>query len=211
MPTRPKASAAPSVQPVTVAGKTSPAPGKPATAPGKPAPGKPAPAQGKPQGGYEVGRPSGRCFVSGVDIAPGDKIMAALRETPIGFERLDISPGAWASFDRAGILAFWQTTVPLPSARKKLFVDDDVLCSLFERLADTSEPTKLNFRFVLGLILMRKRLLVYETTRVENDREIWSLRFRGKQDLLDLLNPKLDEQQVAEVSAQMSEILNEEV
>ena len=30
--------------------------------------------------------------------------------------------------------------------------------SFFERLVDTTEPAKLNFRFVLGLILMRKRL-----------------------------------------------------
>jgi hypothetical protein len=90
-------------------------------------------------------------------------------------------------------------------------VDDGVLCELFERLASTTEPAKLNFRFVLGLILMRKRMIVYEDTRQEEGKEIWSVRFKGRDDRLNLLNPKLDEQQVMEVSQQLGEILNEEL
>jgi hypothetical protein len=42
---------------------------------------------------------------------------------------------------------------------------------LFERLGEATEATKLNFRFVLGLILMRKRRIVYETSRVEEGKE----------------------------------------
>lgn len=165
----------------------------------------------KPTQGYEVGRPQGKCVVTGRDIAPDEKLMAALRETPMGFERLDISMDAWADFDKTGVLGFWQTTMPRPESKKKLFVDDEVLCGLFERLAETTEQAKLNFRFVLGLILMRKRMLVYEETRYDSGREIWSVRFKGREDRLDLLNPKLDEQQVAEVSQQLGEILNEEL
>jgi len=86
-----------------------------------------------------------------------------------------------------------------------------VLCELFERLKDTVEEPKLNFRFVLGLILMRKRMLVYESSRSEDGKDIWTMRFRGKDDRLDLLNPRLTEQQVAEVSQQLGEILNEEL
>src|SRR5262245_50078167 len=100
---------------------------------------------------YEVARPQGRCHVSGRVIEPGEKFMAALRETPAGFERLDVAADQWESFDRAGVLAFWQAVMPRAEAKKRLFVDDTVLCELFERLADASEPSKLNFRFVLGL------------------------------------------------------------
>ena len=167
----------------------------------------------KPAGssGYEVGRPGGRCAVSGRAIEPGEKFMAALRETPEGFERLDVATEQWEAFDRTNILASWQTVMPRPEQKKKLFVDDEVLCTLFERLGDTGEPAKLNFRFVLGLILMRKRLVIYEDTRVEGDRELWSVRFKGRESRMDLLNPKLNESQVAEVSQQLGEILNEEL
>src|SRR5260370_33527591 len=114
--------------------------------------------------GYEVGRPGGKCAISGAEIAPDEKFIAALRENAAGFERLDISLPCWEQFDKKGIIAFWKTTMPRAEAKKKVFVDDEVLCGLFERLAETIEPSKLHFRFVLGLILMRKRMLVYEAT-----------------------------------------------
>lgn len=162
-------------------------------------------------GGYEVSHPHGRCAVCGRVIEPDQKLMAALRENPQGFERLDICQNCWPQFDRGNVLAFWQTVMPHTQVKRKVFVDDEVLCGLFERLADVSEPAKQQFRFVLGLILMRKKLLVYESSRKEQAGEIWSLRFKGKEELLDLLNPQLTEQQMHEVSAQLGEILNEEL
>jgi hypothetical protein len=176
-------------------------------------PNKPGAAPNKPGSAYEVSRPHGVCAVTARAIEPGEKLMAALRETPTGFERLDICLDAWPSFtDRQDVLAFWQTVMPAPEQKaKKLFVDDEVLCDLFQRLAGAAEPAKLNFRFVLGLVLMRKRMLVYESSRNDGEREIWSVRFKGREQLMDLLNPRLDEAQVSEVSQQLGEILNEEL
>ena len=144
-------------------------------------------------------------------LPPGTKIMAALRELSEGFERFETSLECWEQVDRTSLLAFWQTIIPQHEARKKVFVDDAVLCELFERLDKATEQSKLHFRFVLGLILMRKRMLAYESSRIEDGSEIWTVRFRGKEERLDLLNPQLNEQQVADVSQQLGEILNEEL
>ena len=178
---------------------TSPAP-NPAATPAQPA-----------SAGYHLARPQGRCAVTGTAIEPGQKFMAALRETPTGFERLDVTLDGWQQFDRTDVIGFWQTVMPHHEQKKKVFVDDNVLCEVFERLGSTTEPMKLNFRFVLGLILMRKRMIVYETSRSEGDREIWTVRFRGRDEKLDLVNPKLGEEEVVQVSQQLSEILNEEL
>src|SRR3954468_23432390 len=178
---------------------------------GTAAPANQSPQQSQQSAGYEVAKPLGKCAVTGEPIAIGGKVMAGLRETPAGFERVDVSMPAWAGFDRKDVVAFWQATMPALEHKKKLFVDDEVLCDLFERLKDTTEPPKLNFRFVLGLILMRKKMLVYETRRVEDGKDIWVLHFKGREDKLDLLNPRLDEAQVAEVSQQLGQILNEEL
>ena len=161
--------------------------------------------------GYEVARARGQCVVCNVQIEPGQPLMAALRETELGFERLDICLNDWAGFDRAGLVGYWRTIMPRHEQKKKVFVDDQVLCDLFERLSEATEPAKLNFRFVLGLILMRKRLIVYEHSREDAGDEIWTVRMRGKEDHLDLLNPKLNEAQMQEVSTQLGEILNEEI
>jgi hypothetical protein len=138
--------------------------------------------------------------------------MAALRETPQGIERHDVCLDCSNHYDNADLIGIRKTTKPLVEQKKKLFVDDEVLSQLFERLADTTEPAKLNFRFVLGLILMRKRLIVYENSHADHaGREIWQVRFKGKDQMLDLLNPKLDESQIQDVSTQLGEILNEEL
>jgi hypothetical protein len=162
--------------------------------------------------GYQVARPQGRCAISGREIAPDERFMAALRETAEGFERLDVSMEHWEQLeDKANLLGFWQATMPRPEQKKKLFIDDEVLCGLFERLAEVTEPAKLNFRFVLGLILMRKRLIQYDATHQEGEHEIWSVRLKGRTDPMELLNPKLNEQQVMDVSRQLSEIMSEEI
>src|SRR5688572_26025329 len=162
-------------------------------------PAAPAQPSAKP-GSLDVPRPGGRCAASGRVIEPGEKFIAAVRETPTGLERLDVAVEHWDSFDRTGLLAFWQTVMPRSEQKKKVFVDDEVLCTLFERLADAAEPVKVNFRFVLGLLLMRKRLVVYEETRHQDGRDVWVVRMKGKTDKLELVDPKLDEAQVADVS-----------
>jgi len=175
-----------------------------------PNPAKAAPASA-PASGYEVARAGGQCVVCNVQIEPGQPLMAGLRETDLGFERFDICLNDWTTFDRTGLVGFWRTIMPRHEQKKKVFVDDQVLCDLFERLAEATEPAKLNFRFVLGLILMRKRLIIYERSREEGGEELWTVRLRGKDDHLDLLNPKLNELQMQEVSTQLGEILNEEI
>lgn len=164
-------------------------------------------------GGLSVARPGGKCAVTGRAILPGMKFHAALRETPTGFERLDVLPEEWEGFlYKNELLAHWVTTMPQPQQeKKKLFVDDETLLTLFERLADTQEPAKVRFRFVLGLILMRKRLVVYESQRDEGALNLWQVRLRGRQGLLDLVNPHLSEDHVGDVAGQLSEILNSEL
>jgi hypothetical protein len=168
-------------------------------------------AQTKP-GQWTVPRAAGTCSVSGRAIAPGERYWAAVRENPAGIERLDVAAEHWDAVDRDGLLASWQTTMPVGEEKKKRFVDDDVLCTLFEKLGEATEPAKVNFRFVLGLILMRKRLVLYDKTRREPDgRDVWVVRMRGRQDALELVDPKLDADQTLEVSQQLGQVLNEEM
>jgi hypothetical protein len=160
-------------------------------------------------GTYDMSRPGGTCSVSGNSIEPGMRFFAALRDTPTGLQRVDVLPDHWDAIDKTDLLAFWQTTMPRPEQKKKLFVDDAILTELFERLGEATEEPKLNFRFVLGLILMRKRILSYEGSRNDDGKEIWAMKLRGRDEPLDLLNPHLREEQVADVSRQLTEILNE--
>ena len=94
-----------------------------------------------------------------------------------------------------------------PGRKKKLFVDDEMLMTFFERLAEETEPERVNFRFVLTLILMRKRILKYDSSEIKDGREIWTLRVTGENRSVRVANPRLTEDQIAQLSSQVGEIL----
>ncbi len=160
-------------------------------------------------GSYVVARPRNVCSVSQQPIAADEPFMAALRESAEGFERMDIKLEHWPSVDQSSLVAFWRTVVPKVEAKKKLLVDDSVLCDLLIRLADVTEPAKLSFRFVLALILMRKKLVIYEGSQTRDGTEVWTIRLRGRDGTFQLVDPKPTEEQIGQVSEQLGEILSE--
>ncbi len=147
--------------------------------------------------------------------------------------REEIAPGS----PGLEMFSFWKTTVPLPQQKKKLLVDDAVLMDVFQRMEGKSQPQEIRFRFVLALILMRKRLLKYEGMEEAKDErrktkdercsqdstvrapdsvaaasapEIWRMLSRGAQQPVHVVNPHLTADQITDVSQQLSAILAEE-
>ncbi len=83
--------------------------------------------------------------------------------------------------------------------------------AFFERLTDETEQEKINFRFVLTLILMRKRKLKYEASSTdEAGNEVWTLRVTGQDRMEKVINPHLSEDQIEQLSGQMGQILQVE-
>lgn len=159
---------------------------------------------------WEVQRSQGQCFGTEEPLEPGQEYYAALIDTGTTFERRDYSCDFWQQ-QQPPVYSFWKTRMPEPNQKKNLFVDNSVLINLFERLADETEETKLNFRFVLTLILMRKRIIKYLDTRRENDKEIWNVQLVREKQAFEVTNPQLDDEQIQEVSSQLSSILQGEL
>ncbi len=199
---------------------------------------------------YDIARPTGQCAFTGRKLEPGEAYMATLIEFDpseeaaasgneaaragggLGLRRLDVSMDAWQLGNRPDrMFGYWKATVAQPNEKKRLFVDDSVLLSLFRQLADTDEPDRLAFRFVLGLILMRKKLLQYEGSErrpISQDAdgaadgnaasaggdgtaEHWLLKVKGEDERLEMLNPHLDEDRIRQVTEQLGEVLEAEL
>lgn len=135
---------------------------------------------------------------------------AAVVNSMAGFERSDYCLACWEKLE-PNVFCFWRTRVPRPQEKEKLLVDDEVLLTLFERLAEAQERVKVNLRFVLALILMRKRILKYERTDIQDGRELWIMGQVREQTKHEVVNPRLDEAQIQEVSEQLSAILRSEL
>lgn len=155
---------------------------------------------------WEINKPLGQCCGTERKIEYGEEYFAALIETEEGLQRRDFCADYWES-QKPDVFCYWKTRLPEPGQKRQLFVDDQMLMAFFERLEKETEPEKINFRFVLALILMRKRILKYDETINKDDKEIWRLRIVGEKHTAKVVNPHLDEEQIEQLSSQIGEIL----
>ncbi|MCJ7778328.1 MAG: hypothetical protein MUP16_08450 [Sedimentisphaerales bacterium] len=159
---------------------------------------------------WEIDKPLGQCYGTGRKIEYGEEYFGALAVTEQGLQRRDFCADYWLS-QKPEVFCYWKTKLPHPGQKKARFVDDDMLMAFFERLAAENEQEKINFRFVLALILMRKRRLKYDSSQTSDNKEIWRLRVTGDKEVVEVINPHLDEAQIEQLSSQMSRILQTEL
>ncbi len=155
---------------------------------------------------WEINRPLGQCCGSGKKIGYGEEYFGALVETEQGLQRRDFCVDYWER-EKPNVFCYWKTKLPHPDQKKQVFVDDQMLMAFFERLAEESEQEKINFRFVLALVLMRKRRLKYDSSRTQDGKEIWCLRIVGDKQAVEVVNPHLDDEQIKQLSSQIGQIL----
>ncbi len=163
-------------------------------------------------GTYQVARSTGRCESSGEPLPPGSPCIAVLCDEPEdgGFRRLDYSVEAWDGGARPdGLFSFWRTTVPEAQGKKRLLVDDEVLLDLLDRLADAEQPRKLAFRFVITLVLLRKRLLKFDRREETPTGVCWHLSRRGGEAAAcwTVADPGLGDDDIVDLHEQLGEVL----
>lgn len=170
---------------------------------------------------YDITKTAGQCHSCQAPLAPGTDYLATVREDAQGLRREDYclacaEKGRGAGVEQGpgaeGVLAEWRARVPLKPPKKKLFVDDEVLIQFFRRLADSAEPARVTFRFVLALVLMRKKLLAYDKAgKTPDGRDAWNVHFRGTQEPAVVIDPHMDEAAIAQASQQLTEVLQGEL
>lgn len=165
--------------------------------------------------GYPIARATGRCAATGRQLQVDERYVATLveREGQEPLERVDFSLAAWESGARpqgpGRLFASWRTAVPEPSSRKTAFLSDDELLELFEQLAEAGEARRVAFRYLLALILIRRKVLRYEGARAG----VLTVRARTPAGALEgaamrVVDPGLDEQTIAGAMEQLGEIMS---
>ena len=155
---------------------------------------------------WEIKKTLGQCSGTEREFEIGEEYFAALVECEEGLERRDFSADYWNQ-QQPAVYCFWKTRLPNPEEKKKLLVDDEMLMAFFDRLADETDPEKVNFRFVLTLILMRKRKLKYDSCEMVDGDEVWTVKVTGQDRSETVINPHLTEDQIEGLTGQMGQIL----
>ena len=162
-------------------------------------------------GRYSIARSTGQCEATGQALEPGTPCVAALCDDPEtgGFKRLDFSVGAWEEGSRPeGLFSHWKTTVPAAKERQRLLVDNDVLLDLLDRLADEEEPRRVAFRFVITLVLLRKRLINFIRREETSSGIVWQVSRRGSPETTwSVSDPEIKDDDIVTLHEQLGDVL----
>jgi len=167
---------------------------------------------------YSVTSPIPKCAITGEPIESGDPCISMLYETQDGelLVRLDVSHIAWDRGDRpkppGPLVAYWRTTMREKDAPRKALIGDDEVIDLFDQLADAEDDGQLAFRYLLCLILIRKKLLVWEGAQPATSDQRGTITVRRRKDkegpFTQVIDPGLDDQAIEAATKQLSVVMN---
>ena len=124
-----------------------------------------------------------------------------------GFERLDYCTNC-APAEAPAPVGQWKARRPPPAEPKSQPFDREAMYEFFLRMDDAATAEKQQFRFVLALLLWRKKLLKFDDTGVDDEgREVWNFKLPREGSVRSVVKPDLDEDQIETLSAQLEALL----
>src|SRR5262249_21946996 len=122
------------------------------------------------------------------------------------FLRKDYSSEAWQGPPEEAF-GFWVGRVPSQDDKRRPQIDDEMLVDCFRRLEGQTEPARIHFRYVVALLLMRRKRFEFDEARVEDGQEVLTLRCVRTRTKHQVVNPRLTEEEMAAVQEEVFRVL----
>ncbi len=154
-------------------------------------------------------RRSDRCAVCQREFSVGEVLIVFLYDAPTGYERRDCCATCAAPAEPAPV-GSWKTRRADPRAtagRATMVIDKPALLSALEQLSDATDVRRLQFRFVLALLLWRKRALKLDGTRDEAGVEYWDFTDSLSNTTHAIARPDLDEAELERLSSELEALI----
>lgn len=147
-----------------------------------------------------------RCAACGHPFEVGEAFQACLVQAGEDYLRQDFCLTCPPPVDPQPV-GVWRTRRPEPATRRLQPFDREAICTFFERLDDTDDPARRRFRFVLALLLWRKKILKLDHTRTTDQGEVWEFSMPRTSASYLVPQPALDVEQLEHLSEQLERLL----
>lgn len=156
---------------------------------------------------WEVGRSQRMCAVTGKVFEDGDEYFSALREQGESFSRQDFSPAAWQEQDKSLYFSFWRTRLQKGERKKnKLVIDVEAFYTFFRSLEGEEATGRQIFRYLVALMLVRKRVLRLEEVEKHPEGETLILFDTRTKEECRVPAPAATEEQLATAQEELNQI-----
>ena len=113
---------------------------------------------------FEVQRFTRKCAQTDRELQPGDVFYSVLVAEGAAVVRRDYLADTWEG-PPPNAIGLWKSQVPDVHNKKMHWAPNDVILHYFEQLA--SEPDKADIRYVLALLMVRRRIVRLEDTETD--------------------------------------------
>jgi hypothetical protein len=155
---------------------------------------------------YQIEANSRRCTLTGRELQPGERVYSVLTEEGGKLQRRDYSREAWQG-PPPGAFGFWVGRVPVGDEKARPRIDDEMLMECFQRLEADGHPDRLRFRYIIALLLMRRKRLKFEEAQNVGEDEVLFLRCVRTREQYRVVNPRLTEEEMAAVQDEVFKVL----
>jgi hypothetical protein len=166
---------------------------------------------------YPISRSTGVCAATGRTFAEGEPFVATLveREGQPLLERVDFAVSAWETGQRPQaplrLFGFWKGTHREHESARQPLLGDAELLDLFEELGAATEPKQVTFRYLLSLLLVRRRVLRVVGTRRDSAGTIMLVIPKGAEGEgrtpIEVVDPGMDDGAVADAIEQLGQVV----
>lgn len=155
---------------------------------------------------WKFARRQDRCSACGKDLEEGERHVSALSISGEDLARADVCLACWEGRGLRGELFFWYTRSR--SGRRGLQLDLPMLEQLFQGLEGREEEALVELRYVLCLLLMRKRRLKLVRVSREPAGELLLVRRPRRDESIRVLVRELTPERMEETRRKLSEIFD---
>jgi hypothetical protein len=129
-----------------------------------------------------------------------------------GMERRDYCTGCFESKRPENIFYFWKTQLPSADGESnkphRPRIDIDYVLEFFKRLEGDNGPQRAAFRYILALMLARKKVVIFEGKKKDaSGGDVHLFREKRGGQIHQVVEPTLSEEEVASVSAELGVLL----
>ncbi|MFH0962558.1 MAG: hypothetical protein V2A58_00955 [Planctomycetota bacterium] len=154
---------------------------------------------------YRIGASDRKCSSCGKEVRQGALLYSAVFEAGETFERRDYCEGCWSAPPDA-CYSFWRTRVEEKEPQKKR-LDAEIVLGFFDELQSKTAPAELNFRYVIALLLMRKRILRFADVERSDTGEFLILRRPREGRTYRVAVRSLSEEEIGSLTDQVARVL----
>ncbi len=157
---------------------------------------------------WYINRGSKTCFLCEKVFPEENDYFSVLYDEKNTFVRKDYCVECWDKKGDTEAFSYWRAKVPKRIETVQMYANVDVFYDLFSKLENENDSSRVNFRYVLALYLMRKKVFKLISSHKSNGNEYLVLANVKEGQETEVMKPQLTKEEVLSVTDEIGKLVN---